>query len=300
MKTVLLCGGLGTRIRDYKENVPKPMIPVGDKPILWHLMHYYSQYGHRDFVRRLQGKQPACGELQRPRQGANDTQRSSPASAFAPGASRLDSLLHQLLHRRSGAGGFLCQDIPGSQLIKSLELIVLGQTVTHQQFHQIAAMTQRAASSQDLGQADAGIAVAAGYQVHEPQALRPADPRPPYLVQSAPGVSQPRPATEPAGDPGIALSRREMAILRTLTEGASNKIIARKLVITESTVKVHMKAILRKLRLQNPTQARDLGANGPHARAAASCGKLTKMRLRLAADGATPNARWNTPSSAIS
>ena len=31
-------------------NVPKPMIPIGDKPILWHLMHYYSQYGHNDFV----------------------------------------------------------------------------------------------------------------------------------------------------------------------------------------------------------------------------------------------------------
>jgi glucose-1-phosphate cytidylyltransferase len=50
MKTVLFCGGLGTRIRDYAENVPKPMIPIGDKPILWHLMHYYSQFGHKDFV----------------------------------------------------------------------------------------------------------------------------------------------------------------------------------------------------------------------------------------------------------
>jgi glucose-1-phosphate cytidylyltransferase len=50
MKTVLFCGGLGTRIRDYAENIPKPMIPVGDKPILWHLMDYYSQYGHKDFI----------------------------------------------------------------------------------------------------------------------------------------------------------------------------------------------------------------------------------------------------------
>ena len=50
MKTVLFCGGLGTRIRDYAENIPKPMIPIGDKPVLWHLMHYYSQYGHKDFV----------------------------------------------------------------------------------------------------------------------------------------------------------------------------------------------------------------------------------------------------------
>jgi glucose-1-phosphate cytidylyltransferase len=50
MKVVLFCGGLGTRIRDYTENVPKPMIPVGNHPILWHIMQYYSQYGHRDFV----------------------------------------------------------------------------------------------------------------------------------------------------------------------------------------------------------------------------------------------------------
>jgi glucose-1-phosphate cytidylyltransferase len=50
MKTVLFCGGLGTRIRDYSENIPKPMIPIGGKPILWHLMNYYSQFGHKDFI----------------------------------------------------------------------------------------------------------------------------------------------------------------------------------------------------------------------------------------------------------
>ena len=50
MKVILFCGGLGTRIREYSESVPKPMIPVGDRPILWHLMHYYSLYGHREFV----------------------------------------------------------------------------------------------------------------------------------------------------------------------------------------------------------------------------------------------------------
>jgi glucose-1-phosphate cytidylyltransferase len=50
MKVVLFCGGLGTRIRDYGENIPKPMIPVGDQPILFHVMQYYSQYGHSDFV----------------------------------------------------------------------------------------------------------------------------------------------------------------------------------------------------------------------------------------------------------
>jgi glucose-1-phosphate cytidylyltransferase len=50
MKVVLFCGGLGMRIRDYSENVPKPMIPVGSQPLLWHVMQYYSYYGHRDFV----------------------------------------------------------------------------------------------------------------------------------------------------------------------------------------------------------------------------------------------------------
>jgi glucose-1-phosphate cytidylyltransferase len=50
MKVVLFCGGLGTRIREYSENIPKPMIPIGPQPILWHVMQYYSQYGHRDFV----------------------------------------------------------------------------------------------------------------------------------------------------------------------------------------------------------------------------------------------------------
>ena len=50
MKVVLFCGGLGTRIREYSESIPKPMIPIGHQPILWHVMQYYSQYGHRDFV----------------------------------------------------------------------------------------------------------------------------------------------------------------------------------------------------------------------------------------------------------
>jgi glucose-1-phosphate cytidylyltransferase len=50
MKVVLFCGGLGTRIREYSENIPKPMIPVGNHPIMLHVMQYYSQYGHKDFV----------------------------------------------------------------------------------------------------------------------------------------------------------------------------------------------------------------------------------------------------------
>ena len=50
MKVVLFCGGLGTRIREYSDSVPKPMVPIGQQPILWHVMQYYSQYGHQDFI----------------------------------------------------------------------------------------------------------------------------------------------------------------------------------------------------------------------------------------------------------
>ncbi len=50
MKTVILCGGYGTRIRDVAENIPKPMVPIGEYPILWHIMKYYAAFGHADFV----------------------------------------------------------------------------------------------------------------------------------------------------------------------------------------------------------------------------------------------------------
>jgi glucose-1-phosphate cytidylyltransferase len=50
MKVVLFCGGLGMRLYPSTENVPKPMVAVGGKPILWHLMKYYSYYGHKDFI----------------------------------------------------------------------------------------------------------------------------------------------------------------------------------------------------------------------------------------------------------
>lgn len=50
MKTVILCGGYGTRIRDVADNIPKPMIPIGDKPIIWHIMKTYAFYGHTEFI----------------------------------------------------------------------------------------------------------------------------------------------------------------------------------------------------------------------------------------------------------
>ena len=50
MKVVILCGGQGTRIRGIADDLPKPMIPIGDLPILWHLMKYYAHLGHNDLV----------------------------------------------------------------------------------------------------------------------------------------------------------------------------------------------------------------------------------------------------------
>jgi glucose-1-phosphate cytidylyltransferase len=50
VKVVLFCGGLGLRIRDYSESIPKPLVPIGTRPILWHVMKYYAHYGHRDFI----------------------------------------------------------------------------------------------------------------------------------------------------------------------------------------------------------------------------------------------------------
>lgn len=50
MKTVILCGGKGTRLREETEYRPKPMVPIGDRPILWHIMRRYALYGHKDFV----------------------------------------------------------------------------------------------------------------------------------------------------------------------------------------------------------------------------------------------------------
>lgn len=50
MKVVLFCGGLGLRIREYSQNIPKPMVPIGYRPVAWHIMKYYAHYGHKDFI----------------------------------------------------------------------------------------------------------------------------------------------------------------------------------------------------------------------------------------------------------
>lgn len=50
MKVVLFCGGQGTRLRDYSETIPKPMVCIGYRPVLWHLMKYYAHFGHKEFI----------------------------------------------------------------------------------------------------------------------------------------------------------------------------------------------------------------------------------------------------------
>ncbi len=50
MKVVLFCGGLGTRLKEFSETIPKPMVEIGFRPLMWHLMRYYAHYGFKDFI----------------------------------------------------------------------------------------------------------------------------------------------------------------------------------------------------------------------------------------------------------
>jgi two-component system, NarL family, nitrate/nitrite response regulator NarL len=188
---------------------------------------------------------PATNDLVRRVVAANPSLRA----VILTGSHTADDILPAF---QAGACAFLCEDIPSKQLIKSLELIALGQTVMHPQFQRLA-LTSPAGPSMETGGAQRELS-AEGDSKPSNLLFRPslADLR--TAVAADIGLSASEQLISGA-DVVRSLSRRELVILRTLTEGASNKIIARKLVITESTVKVHMKAILRKLRLQNRTQA---------------------------------------------
>ena len=137
----------------------------------------------------------------------------------------------------AGACGFLRQDITGDQLLKSLELIVTGQTVIYPQFWMTASQAKAPKDALRWREAHPHLESVAAATCERVEGEDP-----PCEILRGAGLAR-------------GLSSRELAILRTLMEGASNKVIARTLVITEATVKVHMKAILRKLRLQNRTQA---------------------------------------------
>ena len=138
---------------------------------------------------------------------------------------------------KAGACGYVRQDIGGETLLKALELIAHGELIVHPQLvpSETADTNGRAADNLDEG------------VIGRPVPTLPSQPR---LASAGAKLKE---SDDTSDVP--SLSRREMLILRMLMQGASNKTIALKLVITESTVKVHMKAILRKLRLQNRTQA---------------------------------------------
>ena len=53
MKVVILCGGKGTRLREKTDMIPKPMVSIGGRPILWHIMKIYSSFGFNEFVLAL-------------------------------------------------------------------------------------------------------------------------------------------------------------------------------------------------------------------------------------------------------
>lgn len=62
MKVVLLAGGLGTRLAEYTNLIPKPMVPIGGRPILWHIMNTYSKYGYKEFYLALGHKSEVVKE----------------------------------------------------------------------------------------------------------------------------------------------------------------------------------------------------------------------------------------------
>ena len=53
MKVIILAGGYGTRLSEQTEIIPKPMVTIGDRPILWHIMKSYAHFGHKDFYLAL-------------------------------------------------------------------------------------------------------------------------------------------------------------------------------------------------------------------------------------------------------
>jgi glucose-1-phosphate cytidylyltransferase len=50
MKVVLFCGGLGTRLKEHSDTIPKPMVEIGYRPLMWHLMRYYAHFGVKEFI----------------------------------------------------------------------------------------------------------------------------------------------------------------------------------------------------------------------------------------------------------
>jgi two-component system nitrate/nitrite response regulator NarL len=160
---------------------------------------------------------------------------------------------------RAGANGYLINTISCESLLKSLELITLNETVISFEF-----LSSLNAAAPPPWKEELASAPSAGFAANARSAA--AGEAPNVLDnETAPSLEAGAPLS---GELGLArarhdLSRRELTILRCLTSGASNKMIARELDISEATVKVHVKAILRKIRVHNRTQAAIWAMNCP-------------------------------------
>jgi hypothetical protein len=88
LKIAILAGGLGTRLAEEAELNPKPMVEIGGRPILWHILKHYACYGHREFfVARLQGRRDQTLFLDRARLRGETTLRPTQAASWAPNRS---------------------------------------------------------------------------------------------------------------------------------------------------------------------------------------------------------------------
>jgi two-component system nitrate/nitrite response regulator NarL len=154
---------------------------------------------------------------------------------------------------RAGATGYFVDAMSCDAFIKSIELVMMGEAVFPPAFLSFAlgANAASAEKAESVSDRDATIEV----------------PEHPLFQE---------------------LSPREKSILRCLIEGASNKCIARKIDISEATVKVHIKAILRKIRVQNRTQAAIWGINNR------SLARLADNRLPQLSSDATANVAGNS------
>ncbi len=146
----------------------------------------------------------------------------------------------------SEAASFVDENLPTSSLIKKLELVAQGEPVIS------VSILRRLLGHCSCSDAQAPAVTPAATEPAPTAEQTPTDAEPVPATQLAPAVAEPRPEIHEKIE---GLSSREAAILNALIHGASNKLIADQLKITEATVKVHVKAILRKIRVKNRTQA---------------------------------------------
>jgi glucose-1-phosphate cytidylyltransferase len=130
MKVVLFCGGQGMRLRGVYDDVPKPLVEIGGRPILWHIMRYYAHHGHADFVLCLGHKGGSIEAYFRRQPPESDAWRITFADTGA--GSSIGERLRAAKRHLDGETLFLANyadglsDVPLDQLIGSLECDKIG------------------------------------------------------------------------------------------------------------------------------------------------------------------------------